>query len=36
LANVTVPSVALQRLAPALDEQVYNPDILGRWNDLAK
>jgi 4-oxalocrotonate tautomerase len=30
-------SVAFQEIAPGdWTEQVYNPDILGRWNDLAK
>jgi 4-oxalocrotonate tautomerase len=30
-------SVAFQEVAPGdWAEQVYNPDILGRWNDLAK
>jgi 4-oxalocrotonate tautomerase len=30
-------SVAFQEVAPTdWTEQVYNPDILGRWSDLAK
>lgn len=30
-------SVAIQEVAPEdWTEQVYRPDILGRWNDLAK
>jgi 4-oxalocrotonate tautomerase len=30
-------SVAFQEVAPGdWTEHVYNPDILGRWNDLAK
>lgn len=30
-------SVAFQEVAPGdWTEQVYNPDILGRWKDLAK
>lgn len=30
-------SVAFQEVLPGdWTDQVYNPDILGRWNDLAK
>lgn len=30
-------SVAFQEVAPnEWTEQVYNPDILGKWNELAK
>jgi 4-oxalocrotonate tautomerase len=30
-------SVAFQEIAPGdWTEQVYNPDILGRWKDLAR
>jgi len=30
-------SVAFEEVAPSdWTEQVYNPDILGKWNDLAK